>query len=63
MTKKHFTALAEALRFERPSKRSVNKMVQWKLGCKAVADVCKRYNSNFDYDKFIKACETDFMED
>lgn len=58
MIRKHFKALAEALRFERPGKFwDPNKVVQWKLDCKAIGETCKRFNSRFDYNKFIEACE------
>jgi hypothetical protein len=41
MSKKHFVALADALRAEKPAAHwDPNKMVQWQLDVKAVADVC-----------------------
>lgn len=58
MTRKHFKALAEALRFERPDDHwDPNKRVQWELDRKAVADVCASFNSNFDRGRFYAATE------
>jgi hypothetical protein len=58
MSRKHFIALAEALKHEKPSKNwNANKMAQWKLDVKAIADVCCEFNNNFDRSRFLSACE------
>lgn len=46
MTRKHFIALAEALKDSGASRAT----------CEAVAAVCKRMNSGFDKDRFLTAC-------
>jgi len=49
MIKKHFIALADALRHRKPDKNwDPDKIVQWELDVKAVADVCARFNEQFD---------------
>jgi len=42
MTRQHFQAIAEALRLSQASQETID----------AIADVCNRYNPNFDSDKF-----------
>jgi hypothetical protein len=57
VSKKHFKALAEALRAEKPQENwDPNKRIQWSLDVRAVADVCQRMNPNFDRDRFNTAC-------
>lgn len=57
MTKKHFEALAAALKAEQPGTNwDPNKHVQYRLDVRAVADVCARFNPNFDRARFLKAC-------
>lgn len=55
MTKKHFKAIAEAIRDvttqERGSARKAVRRVAWGL-----AKVCMRDNGRFNYDKFMSAC-------
>lgn len=46
MTRKHFKALAEALKDSKASLAS----------CQAVADTLSQYNSRFDRTKFLEAC-------
>jgi hypothetical protein len=48
MTRQHFQAIAEALRLSQASQETID----------SVADVCNRYNPNFDWDKFDVACKT-----
>ncbi len=48
MTRQHFQAIAEALRLSEASQETID----------AVAKVCNRYNSNFDWDRFDVACKT-----
>jgi hypothetical protein len=60
MTKKHFEALAAALAEQRvgfsllPSLK--NQHAQWCRDVQAVANVCARFNPNFDRARFLKAC-------
>ena len=58
MTRKHFEALAAALRFNAPNPNSETYEVQAKLFKRivnAVAKTCERANSRFDYKRFEKA--------
>jgi hypothetical protein len=61
MSKKHFVALAQALKFERPAAtgnethdRAARQ--SWRACVKAVADVSQRANVAFDRDRFYTAC-------
>jgi hypothetical protein len=57
MSRKHFIALAAALKAEKPGANwCVNKHVQWALDVKAVANACARFNGNFKRDRFLTAC-------
>lgn len=56
MTKKHFEALAQALKSERPSVSWSNKYIQWCQDVKAVADVCGEFDDAFDFEWFYEAC-------
>ena len=54
MSKKDFIALADALRSEKPGANwNPNKMVQWELDIKAVADVCQKSNPRFNRDRWL----------
>ena len=55
MTRKHFTALAEALKRERPN-GCVASSVQWIAEVRAIADVCRSFNPGFDRERFYAAC-------
>ena len=58
MTRKHFEALAAALRFNAPNPNSETYQVQAKLFERIVSEVaktCERANSRFDYRRFEKA--------
>jgi hypothetical protein len=58
MTRKHFEALAAALRFNAPNPNSETYEAQAKLFesiVNAVAKTCVRANSRFDYKRFEKA--------
>jgi len=61
MTKKHFEALAAALKeSETPDSQESEKAWvshnQWKQDCWAVARVCQQFNNNFDRERFLDAC-------
>ena len=54
MSKKHFIALANALRREKPQAGwDPNKMVQWELDVKAIADTCAASNPRFDRKRWL----------
>jgi hypothetical protein len=67
MTKKHFEALAAALKFIKPSGNPVcppkdvkvflaGQQREWDYAVEATADVCSKFNPNFDRARFLKAC-------
>jgi hypothetical protein len=63
MSKKHFEALAAALKEARPFTKGYNTpdqvgavLLPWEESCLAVAGVCARFNPNFDRARFLKAC-------
>ena len=54
MSKKHFIALADALRAEKPASHwDPNKRVQWELDVKAIADVCCSSNPRFKRERWL----------
>lgn len=69
MTKKHFFALADALRASRPIPASepmptvefraqCDKRAQWLKDVSAIADVCEAQNPNFDRERWFKYVNT-----
>lgn len=57
MIKKHFKALADALKDSKPLDNDVfDKQVQWHKDIDAVADVCRNMNRAFDAERFYAAC-------
>ena len=58
LTKKHFDALAAALSNTRPGVGSKSSLLdwQWKSDVGTVANVCARFNPNFDRARFLAAC-------
>jgi len=49
MSKKHFIALADALRTSRPECHwDPNKILQWRLDVHRIADFCQSQNPRFD---------------
>lgn len=61
MTKKHFDALAAALRDVRPEVSLLNyhalpRVDQWRADCEAAADFCARFNPKFNRGRFLEAC-------
>ena len=60
MSKKHFVAIAEALRSEKPGENwDPNKRVQWMLDVRAIARVLASYNAAFDLERFLTAAGAD----
>jgi hypothetical protein len=54
MTKKHCIALADALRHRKPDKNwDPDKMVQWELDVKALADVCAHFNNQLYHTRWM----------
>lgn len=51
MTKKHYIALADALRRTRPS--NMRHIGQWRADCIAVADTCAAHNPNFNRERWF----------
>jgi hypothetical protein len=57
MTRKHFQLIADHLNYTRPEASwCPNKRLQWKMDVKAIANACQASNSNFDRERFLKAC-------
>jgi hypothetical protein len=57
MTKKHFEALAAALRQSQIDfKGKFAEQVGSEDAARRIADVCARFNPNFDRARFLKAC-------
>lgn len=60
MTRKHFIALAYALRYTKPDVSNPDDLeayIQWEKVCCAVGEACRKFNANFNFTKFIDACE------
>ncbi len=62
MTKKHFQALAMALKFTRPIDLGITETMaarlrQWQYDVRNMANVCKMFNSKFSYERFLRACD------
>ena len=59
MTRKHFNMIALAFMQTRPNRDThvgESTYQQWRTDAKAMADVCRGYNSNFDRRRFLDAC-------
>ena len=57
MSRKHYEALAKALKFERPTEEANLSYAQWRRDILAVARVCERFApTTFDYNRFLQAC-------
>jgi len=56
MSRKHFIALAAALKARRPVIEALASRQQWRLDVEAIADVCNDSNTNFDRERFLAAC-------
>lgn len=55
MTRKHFEALANELKSNKPVMAD-KALGQWYKDCLAVASVCGRFNGDFDSRRFLQAC-------
>ena len=53
MNKRHFVALAEAIR-EIANRRERQRAAE------TVAKVCQRFNSQFNIDRFLRACDAHY---
>jgi hypothetical protein len=61
MSRKHYRAMAEALRFERRYIEAMTgdasaRVAQWSRDVRAIADVFAADNGRFDRDRFYRAC-------
>lgn len=66
MAKKHFEAIAEALKARKPNDNKdvwegeedyFNGLIsQWRGDCEAMADVLAEFNDQFDRARFLAAC-------
>lgn len=59
MTRKHFQALADALKFAHPGltdRDTPEARATWAEACREVAGVCRSENPRFDRHKFLNAC-------
>lgn len=57
MTKKHFVALAAALRVHRPEETNIPAIRCWQSVVDEIARVCERFNPAFCRKDFLKACD------
>lgn len=53
MSKKHFIALADALKVIRPSADNIDRVVQWEKTVTAIADVCESENHAFNRVRWV----------
>ena len=59
MTRKDYIKLADALHREKPGNNwNPNKLVQWELDVKPIADVLQGDNTRFDRPTFYAACNS-----
>jgi hypothetical protein len=58
MTRKHFEALAEALRTSYPlgMRDTYTAVAGWETTCKSVAATCRQFNPSFNRARFLAAC-------
>ena len=56
MTRKHFKALADALKATRPDPTFLPEWDQWEFCLREVAAACQSFNPNFDRARFLAAC-------
>lgn len=67
LTHKHFNELAEIFRSFEPDEKeqegfdgftSTNEFLLWKQLRQRIAEFCAKHNSQFDYERFMKASES-----
>lgn len=56
MTKKHFVALAAALKSVKPRITTTTDHQQWVLTVNAILNFCQSQNAQFDRERFLAAC-------
>ena len=59
MTRKHFEAIAHALKVERPDSIAKAERITWERIVRTMADVCASTNGAFDRGRFYAACGYD----
>jgi hypothetical protein len=59
MSKKHFIALAAALRACRPDPSNEAARTQWARDVRAIAHVCVAHNPAFRFAQFLDACNAE----
>ena len=61
MTKKHFEAVAHAMKLQRPNPETgcANRLSQWRDDCTALAYAFREFNPRFDSARFLAACGMD----
>lgn len=60
MSRMHFRALANVLQRCKPEKDSIEYAAEayiWMKISEQLAQICHNFNANFDYYKFLKACD------
>ena len=57
MTRKHFEAIAAAMRKNKPASKAGLHVFQWVSDCEELADVFEQFNPNFDRQRFLDACK------
>jgi hypothetical protein len=56
MTRKHFQAIADSFKATRPEKRKRAARAQWGHDVQEMARTLSRFNSAFDFVRFVEAC-------
>jgi hypothetical protein len=56
MTKKHFEAIARAMKENEPRSEWLNKRLQWRNDCRELSRVFRQFNPLFNSVRFLQAC-------